>query len=52
MKRPTQLFAMRSTSGLQLEFAEASWTRALILHARGRLDEAAADAQAALERRR
>jgi DNA-binding CsgD family transcriptional regulator/tetratricopeptide (TPR) repeat protein len=36
--------------GLQLEFAEASWTRALILHARGRLDEAAADAQAALDR--
>ena len=36
--------------GLQLEYAEASWTRALILHARGRIDDAAADAQAALER--
>ena len=36
--------------GLQLEYAEASWTRALILYARGRVDDAAADAQAAIER--
>jgi DNA-binding CsgD family transcriptional regulator len=36
--------------GLQLEYAEASWTRALILYARGRVEEAAADAHAAIER--
>jgi DNA-binding CsgD family transcriptional regulator/tetratricopeptide (TPR) repeat protein len=36
--------------GLELEYAEASWMRALVLYARGRVDDAAADAQAAFER--
>lgn len=37
---------------LELEYAEASWMRALVLYARGRVDDAAADAQAAFERLR